>query len=119
MYAPYGRLFSIAAERVLKAVMTIAVTALSSHFGGGSGRLRLRPDVNQYGREGHRGRFGAGPAEVNAPEPDSATTAPAPAGESLAETGGDGSTRYLTIGGAAALFAPVRRRAAVGGRHRH
>ncbi|WP_269812552.1 hypothetical protein [Streptomyces atratus] len=38
----------------------------------------------------------------------------------------DGSTRYLTIGGAAALamgaaalFASVRRRAAVGGRHRH
>ncbi|MFE5091042.1 hypothetical protein ACFRCI_11700 [Streptomyces sp. NPDC056638] len=55
---------------------------------------------------------------MNAPEPDSATT-PAPAGESLAETGGDGSTRYLTIGGAATLFDPVRRRAAAGGRHRH
>ncbi|MFG2625800.1 lytic polysaccharide monooxygenase [Streptomyces sp. NPDC048473] len=60
---------------------------------------------------------GTGPSEANAPEPDSAT-APAPAGGSLAETGGDGSTPYLTIGGAAALalgaavlFASVRRRA--------
>lgn len=44
-------------------------------------------------------------------------------GQSLAETGGDGSTPYLAVGGAAvlalgaaALFASVRRRAA-GGRH--
>ncbi|MFJ7495274.1 hypothetical protein ACIQZB_29580 [Streptomyces sp. NPDC097727] len=62
---------------------------------------------------------------MNAPEPDSATT-PAPAGERLAGTGGAGSTRCPTIGraaalavGAAALSASVRRRAAVGGRHRH
>ncbi|MET7858565.1 lytic polysaccharide monooxygenase [Streptomyces sp. NPDC005318] len=59
----------------------------------------------------------AGAPEANAPEPDSAT-GPAAAGESLAETGGDGSTRYLAMGGAAALamgaaalFASVRRRA--------
>ncbi|MCL7364708.1 MULTISPECIES: lytic polysaccharide monooxygenase auxiliary activity family 9 protein [Streptomyces] len=44
--------------------------------------------------------------------------------ENLAETGGDGTTPYLAVGGAAALalgaatlFASVRRRAASGGRH--
>ncbi|MFA3879195.1 lytic polysaccharide monooxygenase [Streptomyces sp. MMCC 100] len=44
--------------------------------------------------------------------------------ENLAETGGDSSTPYLAVGGAAALalgaaalFASVRRRAATGGRH--
>ncbi|MFJ6074855.1 lytic polysaccharide monooxygenase [Streptomyces sp. NPDC093065] len=44
--------------------------------------------------------------------------------ENLAETGGDGSTPYVAVGGAAALalgaatlFASVRRRAATGGRH--
>ncbi|MFE6177573.1 lytic polysaccharide monooxygenase [Streptomyces sp. NPDC056464] len=46
------------------------------------------------------------------------------AGENLAETGGDSSTAYLAMGGAATLalgsavlFASVRRRAAGGGRH--
>ncbi|MFJ7076737.1 lytic polysaccharide monooxygenase [Streptomyces sp. NPDC098781] len=46
------------------------------------------------------------------------------AGENLAETGGDSSTAYLAMGGAATLalgsavlFASVRRRAATGGRH--
>ncbi|QOV39350.1 lytic polysaccharide monooxygenase [Streptomyces ferrugineus] len=46
------------------------------------------------------------------------------AGENLAETGGDGSTAYLAMGGAATLalgsavlFASVRRRAAGGARH--
>ncbi|MFJ7770243.1 lytic polysaccharide monooxygenase [Streptomyces sp. NPDC097107] len=44
--------------------------------------------------------------------------------ENLAETGGDGTTPYVAVGGAAALavgaavlFASVRRRAAAGGRH--
>ncbi|CAL9626254.1 lytic polysaccharide monooxygenase auxiliary activity family 9 protein [Streptomyces sp. enrichment culture] len=44
--------------------------------------------------------------------------------ENLAETGGDGTTPYLAVGGAAALalgaatlFASVRRRATTGGRH--
>ncbi|MFB6787586.1 lytic polysaccharide monooxygenase [Streptomyces olivaceus] len=44
--------------------------------------------------------------------------------ENLAETGGDGTTSYIAVGGAAALalgaaalFASVRRRAAAGGRH--
>ncbi|PPS74200.1 lytic polysaccharide monooxygenase auxiliary activity family 9 protein [Streptomyces sp. MH60] len=46
--------------------------------------------------------------------------------ENLAETGGDSSTPYLAVGGAAALalgaavlFASVRRRATTGGRHGH
>ncbi|MFE4953957.1 lytic polysaccharide monooxygenase [Streptomyces sp. NPDC056653] len=67
----------------------------------------------------------AGPSEANAPEPDSAT-GPAPAGESLAETGGDSSTPFLAIGGAAALavgavalFASVRRRAGGAARRGH
>jgi chitin-binding protein len=60
---------------------------------------------------------------------DAATAAPANepkaagAGENLAETGGDGSTPYLAVGGAAVLalgaavlFASVRRRAVGGGR---
>ncbi|WNI25614.1 lytic polysaccharide monooxygenase [Streptomyces sp. ITFR-16] len=65
-----------------------------------------------------------GAPAVNAPEPDSASAAPAPAGEELAETGGDGSTAFLTIGGAAALavgagvlFLSVRRRAVSTARH--
>lgn len=60
----------------------------------------------------------------NAPVPDGAAApATAPAGERLAETGGDGSTSRLAIGGAAALavgaaalFASVRRRALTTGR---
>lgn len=57
-------------------------------------------------------------AAANAPEPDSASAAPATGGPGLAETGGGSGTSYLTIGGAAALavgaaalFASVRRRA--------
>ncbi|WP_210586392.1 lytic polysaccharide monooxygenase [Streptomyces sp. GESEQ-35] len=48
------------------------------------------------------------------------------ASENLAETGGDSSTPYIAVGGAAALalgaaalFASVRRRAVTGGRHGH
>lgn len=66
---------------------------------------------------------GAPDAAANAPEPDSASAAPAAAGPRLAETGGS-STSYLTMGGAAALavgatvlFASVRRRAASTARH--
>ncbi|GHB07388.1 MULTISPECIES: lytic polysaccharide monooxygenase auxiliary activity family 9 protein [Streptomyces] len=65
----------------------------------------------------------AGEDTANAPEPNSAAVAPAAAAadETLAETGGSGSTTYLAVGGAAALavgasalFASVRRRAATG-----
>ncbi|MDX3532379.1 LAETG motif-containing sortase-dependent surface protein, partial [Streptomyces sp. ID05-39B] len=62
-------------------------------------------------------------AEANEPK---AAGAGAEAGESLAETGGNGSTPYLAVGGAAVLalgagvlFASVRRRAVGGGRGGH
>ncbi|MGW7055058.1 lytic polysaccharide monooxygenase [Streptomyces sp. NPDC054887] len=55
----------------------------------------------------------------NAPEAKSDTARPVAAGENLAETGGDSTTPYIAVGGAAALalgaavmFASVRRRAA-------
>ncbi|MEU0117275.1 lytic polysaccharide monooxygenase [Streptomyces bobili] len=78
----------------------------------------------------HHGHGDDDPASTTDPDP----TSPAPAaeadepkaagaGESLAETGGDGSTPYLAVGGAAVLalgagvlFASVRRRAVSGGR---
>ncbi|MEW2047363.1 lytic polysaccharide monooxygenase [Streptomyces sp. NPDC005476] len=60
---------------------------------------------------------------VGADEPRAAGAGPA-SGESLAETGGDGSAPYLAVGGAAVLalgsallFGSVRRRATSGGRH--
>ncbi|MEV0010008.1 lytic polysaccharide monooxygenase [Streptomyces sp. NPDC047973] len=72
----------------------------------------------------------AAPAEAsgaNAPEPNNVAASPAttaPAGEVLAETGGDSTTSYLAMGGAAALalgagalFVSVRRRTS-GGAHR-
>lgn len=58
--------------------------------------------------------------------PDAAANQPEAAGSSanLAETGGDSTTPYIAVGGAAVLalgaatlFASVRRRAATGGRH--
>ncbi|WP_405391706.1 lytic polysaccharide monooxygenase [Streptomyces sp. NBC_01102] len=66
----------------------------------------------------------AGEDTANAPGPNSAAVAPAAAAdETLAETGGNGSTTYLAVGGAAALavgasalFASVRRRAVTGSR---
>ncbi|MFI8950581.1 lytic polysaccharide monooxygenase [Streptomyces sp. NPDC053750] len=61
-------------------------------------------------------------AEAAAGEPNQVKAAGA--GENLAETGGDSTTPYIAVGGAAALalgagvlFASVRRRAATGGRH--
>ncbi|MGV9286898.1 lytic polysaccharide monooxygenase auxiliary activity family 9 protein [Streptomyces sp. NPDC003719] len=62
------------------------------------------------------------PGAAAGAEPNEVRAAGAGTG-SLAETGGDGSTPYLAVGGAAALalgaaalFASVRRRASVGGR---
>ncbi|MDI3407290.1 lytic polysaccharide monooxygenase auxiliary activity family 9 protein [Streptomyces cavernicola] len=59
----------------------------------------------------------------NAPEANGSAE-PAAAGTELAETGGDSTTPYIAIGGAAALtvgaaalFGSVRRRAATSGRH--
>ncbi|MFG3156595.1 lytic polysaccharide monooxygenase [Streptomyces sp. NPDC048219] len=63
------------------------------------------------------------PGSAAAGEPNEVRAAGAGTGN-LAETGGDGSTSYLAVGGAAALalgaavlFASVRRRALGGGRH--
>ncbi|MFC7306941.1 lytic polysaccharide monooxygenase [Streptomyces monticola] len=63
--------------------------------------------------------------DANAPEVNGGAEKPAAAaGENLAETGGDSTTPYIAIGGAAALaigaaalFGSVRRRAVTGGRH--
>ncbi|MFE9705548.1 lytic polysaccharide monooxygenase [Streptomyces sp. NPDC005930] len=64
-----------------------------------------------------------GTAAETAAEPDEVKAA---GGENLAETGGDSSTPYIAVGGAAVLalgaavlFASVRRRATSGGRHGH
>ncbi|MBG0856460.1 lytic polysaccharide monooxygenase [Streptomyces spinoverrucosus] len=63
-------------------------------------------------------------AAPDAPTANQPKAAAAGTSENLAETGGDSSTTYLAVGGAAALalgsaalFASVRRRAASGGRH--
>ncbi|GEC06677.1 chitin-binding protein [Streptomyces spinoverrucosus] len=63
-------------------------------------------------------------AAPDAPTANQPKAAAAGTSENLAETGGDSSTTYLAVGGAAALalgsaalFASVRRRAARGGRH--
>ncbi|MDQ8702976.1 lytic polysaccharide monooxygenase [Streptomyces sp. LHD-70] len=60
----------------------------------------------------------------NAPEANGAAEPAAATGTELAETGGDSTTPYIAIGGAAALavgaaalFGSVRRRATAGGRH--
>lgn len=64
--------------------------------------------------------------DANAPAAQGGSPAPAatPAGDNLAETGGDSSTPYIAVGGAAVLaigaavmFGSVRRKAATGGRH--
>ncbi|MDI3418972.1 lytic polysaccharide monooxygenase auxiliary activity family 9 protein [Streptomyces luteolus] len=69
---------------------------------------------------------GAAPQEDtgNAPEANGAAEPAAATGTELAETGGDSTTPYIAIGGAAALavgaaalFGSVRRRATAGGRH--
>ncbi|MFF8194131.1 lytic polysaccharide monooxygenase [Streptomyces bobili] len=81
----------------------------------------------------HHGHGDDDPATTTDPNPASPAPAAeanepkaAGAGESLAETGGDGSTPYLAVGGAAVLalgagvlFASVRRRAVGGGRGGH
>ncbi|CAM5563482.1 chitin-binding protein [Streptomyces spiroverticillatus] len=64
--------------------------------------------------------------DANAPAPQGGSASPvaAPAGDNLAETGGDSATPYIAVGGAAVLalgaavmFGSVRRKSATGGRH--
>ncbi len=63
-------------------------------------------------------------ANTPAPQGGPATPVAAPAGDNLAETGGDSTTPYIAVAGAAVLalgaavlFGSVRRRSATGGRH--
>ncbi|MFF3913468.1 lytic polysaccharide monooxygenase [Streptomyces sp. NPDC001852] len=74
----------------------------------GAGKSTMR-------HHGHRGEETAAPA----PQPSTAPNTPEAAGTSrdLAETGASSGTSCVAIGGAAALFLSVRRRAA-GGAHR-
>lgn len=82
------------------------------------------------GAEKPAGESAEQPAEEsagNAPEANGVAkpaAAPNPAGDNLAETGGDSNTPYMAIGGAAALavgaaamFGTARRKATAGGRH--
>ncbi|MEU0373571.1 lytic polysaccharide monooxygenase [Streptomyces sp. NPDC006283] len=104
-------------------------------------------DHGGHGGDDHSDQTGAAPAEQPAQKPDTApaeqpadgsadnapeaksaaepAAAPKASGENLAETGGDSSTTYMAVGGAAALavgaaalFGAGRRRTATaGGRH--
>ncbi|NBE55521.1 lytic polysaccharide monooxygenase auxiliary activity family 9 protein [Streptomyces boluensis] len=77
------------------------------------------------GAEGTEGTEGSGDtATANEPKVNGGAEKATAAGENLAETGGDSTTPYLAIGGAAALavgaaalFGSSRRRAATGARH--
>ncbi|MCX5202187.1 lytic polysaccharide monooxygenase [Streptomyces sp. NBC_00237] len=62
--------------------------------------------------------------DANAPAPQGGAATPAKPDENLAETGGDSTTPYIAVGGAAVLalgaavmFGSVRKRSAAGGRH--
>ncbi|WP_369168249.1 lytic polysaccharide monooxygenase [Streptomyces sp. R28] len=99
------------------------------------GQIEDGADQSTIEHRGHGDQDAGTSAEPVAAEPVAAaeeerSTAPANrpkaagATENLAETGGDSSTAYLAMGGAATLalgsavlFASVRRRAAAGGRH--
>ncbi|MFG2131095.1 lytic polysaccharide monooxygenase [Streptomyces sp. NPDC048751] len=76
-----------------------------------------------HGGHGDDARTSVKPTATTAADTASANAPSAAGAASLAETGGDGSTPYLAVGGAtaltlgsAALFASVRRRAVSGGR---
>ncbi|MEV8428195.1 lytic polysaccharide monooxygenase auxiliary activity family 9 protein [Streptomyces chartreusis] len=93
-------------------------------------QIEAGADQSTIEHHGHGDQDASTSAEPAAAAEDDASTAPANrpkaagATENLAETGGDSSTAYLAMGGAATLalgsavlFASVRRRAAAGGRH--
>ncbi|MER7663143.1 MULTISPECIES: lytic polysaccharide monooxygenase [unclassified Streptomyces] len=102
---------------------------------GGDGHDGTGKGSEQTGTEAAGTETGGKPAEQaageeaeqtggNAPEPNSAAAPGTSGSENLAETGGDSSTPYIAIGGAAALalgaaalFGTARRRATAGGRH--
>ncbi|MET9829969.1 lytic polysaccharide monooxygenase [Streptomyces sp. NPDC006385] len=84
--------------------------------------------IEHHGHGDQDARTSAEPTAADKEAQSSPANRPKAAGatENLAETGGDSSTAYLAMGGAAALalgsavlFASARRRAAGGGRHGH
>ncbi|MEU9284765.1 lytic polysaccharide monooxygenase [Streptomyces sp. NPDC048275] len=93
-------------------------------------QIEAGADKSTVEHHGHGDNDASTSAEPTTAAPVAETSAPADqvqaagASENLAETGGDGTTPYLAIGGAAALalgaaalFASVRRRAVSDGRH--
>lgn len=81
-------------------------------------------DSGDHGAAGGPGGSGGDGGSGNAPEAKGAAGEPVAADENLAETGGDSSTAYVAVGGAAVLaagaatvFATARRRTAAGARH--
>ncbi|WTB42230.1 lytic polysaccharide monooxygenase [Streptomyces sp. NBC_00827] len=95
-------------------------------------QIEAGTDKSAVEHNGHGDNDASTSAEPTTASPVAETATPAGqveaqaagASENLAETGGDGTTPYLAIGGAAALalgaatlFASVRRRAVSGGRH--
>ncbi|MDC0768837.1 lytic polysaccharide monooxygenase [Streptomyces sp. HD] len=116
-------------------------TGGSGHSGGGAApapsasapseeQIEAGADQSTVEHHGHGDQDASTSAEPAAAAEEAQPAAPANrpkaagASENLAETGGDGSTPYLAMGGAATLalgsavlFASVRRRAAGGARH--
>ncbi|WP_405926150.1 lytic polysaccharide monooxygenase [Streptomyces sp. NBC_00035] len=95
-------------------------------------QIEAGTDKSTVEHNGHGDNDASTSAEPTTAAPVAETSSPATqveaqaagASENLAETGGDGTTPYLAVGGAAALalgaatlFASVRRRAVSGGRH--
>ncbi|MCX5556499.1 lytic polysaccharide monooxygenase [Streptomyces sp. NBC_00038] len=95
-------------------------------------QIEAGTDKSTVEHSGHGDNDASTSAEPTTASPVAETSTPATqveaqaagASENLAETGGDGTTPYLAVGGAAALalgaatlFASVRRRAVSGGRH--
>lgn len=95
-------------------------------------QIEAGTDKSTVEHSGHGDNDASTSAEPTTAAPVAETSTPATqveaqaagASENLAETGGDGTTPYLAVGGAAALalgaatlFASVRRRAVSGGRH--
>lgn len=102
------------------------------HRGHGDNDAKTGAEVTEAEPAGDSGKDGDDAAAApggsggsgNQPEVKGAAAEPVAADENLAETGGDSTTPYLAIGGAAVLaagaatmFATTRRRASAGGRH--
>ncbi|MFF8595460.1 lytic polysaccharide monooxygenase [Streptomyces sp. NPDC015220] len=96
------------------------------HHGHGDADATTTTDPTAAPAPDDASRAAAAPqAQGNRPEPAGGVRPRSAEGDrSLAETGGDGSTPYVAVGGAAVLalgsavlFLSVRRRAATGGRH--